>query len=414
MSMPLLKAKLKAEMDKSAQDRNNALEAESKTRTRLIALRAVKGDLDQLDLDNLDALGRITGTLKNTYIESLSAAKITSATMLATTLTLAGTEASNNKTSLVMMGDALLRVNDGFADRLRISNSGLELSTSSETADPAAIPGQGISMLGASAIRIWPYSNSSRRGWQMRADGVGGGAQGRLTFVSTRHPAALPTDTTSYANAILQSEALSSINFTGASGLSVRNALSVIGWLRASGGIEADGSVYSGGAMFSGAGIIAQGSLQTKSGAIVSGEAGVATPLVLAVSGSRVDVKGALQTDSHLRVGGTYENTGNTAVFGGGIRLGGSLDPNGNRINAAEYGSLTNVAAGATVTLSYGGNSDPLWVDVRWRVDSTANWRPSTASLATTGVNVNSWAANGVSVTNHTGVTRQVQAIFWA
>ena len=252
--LPKTRAALKKNMDERARNLGNARAAETKTRTRQIALAAqetASGALTEIDFDNLDQLNRIKGKLKNEYMDSISAAKITSATMLGTMLTLAGTDASSNKTSLVMVGDALIRINDGTVDRYRLSNSGMELASGSEGSVPSNEVGRGISMIGASGLRIWPYDNSSQRGWQMRADGIAGGRNGRLTYVATRSSVSVPTDMASYAHLLVSSSAV----LAGNAGVAIRNALAVTGPGSVSGTFSVGGATDFDGAVYFNAGI---------------------------------------------------------------------------------------------------------------------------------------------------------------
>lgn len=70
-NLALAKAALKKTMDKRVIYKPNVLEAEAKGTASKQAYEAKSGDIDQLDLNYLDSLNRITGTLKNTYMESV-------------------------------------------------------------------------------------------------------------------------------------------------------------------------------------------------------------------------------------------------------------------------------------------------------------------------------------------------------
>lgn len=238
-NLALAKAALKKSVDKRVTYKPNVLEAEAKGTASKQAYEAKTGDIDQLDLDYLDSLNRITGTLKNTYMESISANKITSGTMLATALTLAGTEASGNKTTLTMIGDALFNVNDGIQDTLRISNTGLELRDAGESTSAAGLVGRGISAIDTPGVRIWPIKNANRRGWQMRSDGVPGSLpQGYTRLIATRGSSNVPGDTTGWASVELSVEGIQPGNLTGFAGVAIRNMLSVLGPARISGSLE--------------------------------------------------------------------------------------------------------------------------------------------------------------------------------
>ena len=330
-TMPLLKAKLEAKMDEKAQDRNNSLIADGKTRTRLLALKAVKGDFDQLDLDNLDQLNKIKGTLKNTYMESISANKITSGSILGTNLTLAGTETSNNKTTLVMIGDALMRVNDGSSDKLRASNAGLEISDAgNESSDPSQLIGRGIFNIGSHYAGLWPFKNPARRGWNLRADGVGaGGVNGHLRLIATSSAAAGPTNAASWASLETQVDGSGPGAIAGRAGLVARNMLWVVGPARIGGELQTtsninvsgngkiagsfnvDGSYQttSGVANF-GAGIIAQGTLKANGGALVATNG-------LSVTGGSVGLPAGSITNAMIENGTIGLGSINSAIKSG-------------------------------------------------------------------------------------------------
>lgn len=313
-------------MDKRVVHKPNVLAAEAKGTASKQAFEAVTGDLRGLDLDYLDSLNRIQGKLKNEFVESLSASKITSGSILGTNLTLAGTEASNNKTTLTMIGDALLRVNDGTKDNIKLSNAGLQFLSTSSFQDTAqsnsaskitSTPGGSDNRV-FSALGFALSENTFRRGMYGVAHGIANTAiDGLMRFATTASVSAAITDSTS---AYIDIYSRSAVN-GGRGRVDVAADLYAFQQFYALQYAEFRGNANMKGTL--------DVDLNTvlRSATTIQG----ATTLQAALNVSGLTTLGGVDA-VNVRVSGQYNNTGVVATFGGGIVATGSVLASGGNL----------------------------------------------------------------------------------
>lgn len=326
--------------------------------------------------------------------------------------------------SIIVSNAGKFEIRDPTTPRLRLSTIGLELSPTSQTGDGFSLPsgatGRGVFPMDGNWGGIWPYDNATRRGWQMRADGLAGGKNGRLTLVATAADVYGPADVASYAHLIVSADPLSFTQTAiSRAGVSITSGLVVDGPARVTGTIE------SGANLFAAGNISSSGFLSVNGGPSGAGRIQTSKSILELFASGRVDVlgsggldvKGAV-TAAGLGVGSgnvaaaNFNSGGATATFGGPVQLGGTLITNGQRVSPSEIGGITAVGAGASVALKSFSGWEALWVEVRWRIPGS-DWRPARGSTSTTGVVLGGWNANGANVVNNTGGTIEAQAFFW-
>lgn len=405
-TLPKTRAAIQKRMRAEATSLPVAMEAVTKTRTRQIALKASEiaaNALTEIDFDNLETLGKVTGTLSNTYIESLSAAKIISATMLGTTLTLAGTDASANKTSLVMIGDAMLRINDGTSDQLTLSNSGMRIGASSEGISPTVQAGRGIFNLGTKNSGITYFENPSRRGWSVRADGVGaGGVNGHLFLIATGNPAATPTDVGNWASLEAQVTHGGVGAIAGRAAIIVRNALWSAGPARIGGALDVIGSAVIDTNLTVGGSQNLSGNLNILNGRYQSNG-------TLATFGGPLRTAGGITTETgNFSSNGQVMNLitgGNATVIDGALQVKGSFLPDyfSGNINLAANG-------GSTGVLSHGLGTVPRIALAQYTNSGDSYWHPVIHGVLSMATGVNT---TGVYVTNNSAEARTIRIMLW-